>query len=258
METKKEPIKIEDICPVQTLDSVHNAPARPVRVKPVKEKIVLSWSGGKDSAMTAYHLISSQKYEIVSLMTTVTEGFDRISMHGVRRELLEKQAASLNIPLYTIMLAQVSTNEIYEARMKAALEHFKASGVSLVAFGDLFLEDLKQYREERLAAAGMTGVFPLWKRDTDELVRTFINLGFKAILCCVDGKALDGSFAGRSIDSELLRDLPASADPCGEYGEYHSFVFDGPIFSKPIKCKTGEKQFRNERFHYCDILSDEA
>ncbi len=216
---------------------------------------MLSWSGGKDSAMAAYHLLTSQKYEIVSLMTTVTEGFDRISMHGVRRELLEAQAASLNIPLYVIMIPQVCTNEIYEAKMEAALDHFKAKGVKLVAFGDLFLEDLRKYREDRLADAGMSGVFPIWKRDTDELVRTFINLGFKAILCCVDGKALDGSFSGRNIDDALLLDLPASVDPAGEYGEYHSFVFDGPIFGKLIKCRTGDRQFRNERFHYCDILA---
>ena len=257
MGTRKKSVKALAACPPQTLNSVHALPQRAPRTKPVKEKIVLSWSGGKDSSMAAHHLLTSQKYEIVSLMTTVTEGYDRISMHGVRRELLERQAASLDLPLHKIMIPQVSTNEIYEAKMREAMDHFKGQGVRLVAFGDLFLEDLKQYREERLASAGMTGVFPIWKRDTDELVRTFIGLGFKGILCCVDGRALDGSFAGRFIDDDLLRDLPATADPCGEYGEYHSFVFAGPIFREPIKCKTGERQYRNERFHYCDILPDD-
>ena len=227
----------------------------PARTAPAKEKVVLSWSGGKDSAMTAYHLKASQKYEVVSLLTTVTEGYDRISMHGVRVELLEAQAAALGLPLQKLMIPQVCTNEGYEARMKAALEGFKARGVVRVAFGDLFLEDLKQYRDERLASLGLTGVYPLWKRDTDELVRTFIGLGFKAILACVDGKALDGAFAGRSIDERLLEDLPACVDPCGEYGEFHSFVFAGPIFSAPIPCRTGVKELRNGRFHYCDILA---
>jgi uncharacterized protein (TIGR00290 family) len=234
-----------------------DARTAPIRNKPTREKVVLSWSGGKDSSMAAYHLIASQKYEIAALMTTVTEGFERISMHGVRVELLEKQAASLDIPLRKVMIPRICPNEIYEARMKAALEGFKAQGVERVAFGDLFLEDLKRYRDERLASLGMTGVYPIWKRDTDELVRTFIALGFKGLLSCVDGKALDGSFSGRPIDHELLRDLPDTADPCGENGEFHSFVFDGPIFRRPIKCRLGERQFRDERFHYCDILPDQ-
>jgi uncharacterized protein (TIGR00290 family) len=222
--------------------------------KTIKEQVVLSWSGGKDSAMAAYHLLASQKYEIATLLTTVTEDFDRISMHGVRRDLLAQQAESLAIPLHEIMIPKDCPNEIYEARMREALTHSKARGITKIAFGDLFLDDVKQYRDERLAQAGMTGLYPIWMRDTDELVRTFIGLGFKAILACVDTQAIDASFAGREIDYQLLRDLPENADPCGENGEYHSFVYAGPIFKKVIPCRAGERVMRAARFNYCDIV----
>jgi len=228
--------------------------AAPHRVGRIKQRVVLSWSGGKDSTMAAYQLLASQKFEIAALLTTVTEDFDRISMHGVRRELLEQQAASLAIPLYKVMIPKDCPNEIYEARMREAFEHFKSQGITDIAFGDLFLEDVKQYRDERLAQAGMAGIYPIWMRDTEELVRSFIGLGFKAILVCVDTHAIDGSFAGREIDEHLLRDLPASADPCGEHGEYHSFVYDGPIFRKPIACRAGETTMRAARFNYCDVV----
>jgi len=225
------------------------------RIKSVVEKVVLSWSGGKDSSMAAYQLLASQKYEIAALLTTVTEDFDRISMHGVRRDLLELQAQALRIPLHQVMIPKDCSNEIYEARMREAFDHFKAQGIAKIAFGDLFLADVKQYRDERLAQAGMTGLYPIWMRDTDELVRTFIGLGFKAILACVDTHAIDASFAGREVDYDLLRDLPASADPCGEYGEYHSFVYAGPIFKETIACRTGERILRAARFNYCDIVA---
>jgi uncharacterized protein (TIGR00290 family) len=215
---------------------------------------VLSWSGGKDSAMAAYQLLASRKYEIAALLTTVTEEFNRISMHGVRRELLERQAESLGIPLKVMTIPRECTNEIYEVRMREALGQFKAVGITKVAFGDLFLEDVRRYRDERLAQIGMTGLYPLWMRDTDELVRTFIGLGFKAILACVDTEAIDASFAGREIDEALLADLPDSADPCGEYGEYHSFVYAGPIFRQPLACTAGDAVSRTPRFHYCDIV----
>src|ERR1700688_1415748 len=240
--------------PSQTLTSVHLERERRPRQRPVKERVVLSWSGGKDSALAAYHLLTSQKYEIATLLTTVTEEYDRISMHGVRRALLEHQAEALGIPLHQIMIPKDCPNELYEARMGAALGHFKAQGIAKVAFGDLFLEDLKQYRDERLAQAGMTGLYPIWMRDTEELVRTFIGLGFKAILACVDTQAIDAAFAGREIDLQLLRDLPQSADPCGENGEYHSFVYAGPIFKKAIPCRAGERVMRTARFNYCDIV----
>lgn len=215
---------------------------------------MLSWSGGKDSSMAAYQLLASQKYAITALLTTVTEEFERISMHGVRRELLERQASALNIALTTVLIPKDCTNEIYEARMRAALVEFKAQGITKVAFGDLFLADVKQYRDERLAQLGMSGVYPLWMRDTDELVRTFIGLGFRALLACVDTEAIDASFAGRQIDLALLRDLPESADPCGEYGEYHSFVYAGPIFKEPIACRAGDLVRRTPRYNYCDIV----
>ncbi len=263
METNKEPIKLDDICPQDAPDPDSTtcpsacAPPRPVRVKPTKERVILSWSGGKDSAMALYHLLTSQKYEVVALLTNLSEEFDRISSHGVRSELLERQASMLGIPLHKIVMPAGCTNRIYEEKMNAAMEYFKAQGVTKVVFGDLFLEDLRQYREEQLAKLGMTAFFPLWNRDTDELVRTVIQLGFKAYLCCVDGKALDSSFAGRQIDLDLLQNLPDSVDPCGEYGEYHSFVFDGPIFTHPVKCKTGEVVYRADRFYFCDILAYE-
>lgn len=254
-EVDRMTIKASDTCATsQTIDSVHEKKVRPPRTRPNREKIVLSWSGGKDSAMAAYHLLASQKYEIAALMTTVTEEYDRISMHGVRRELLERQAESLGIPLHKIMIPKNCTNEIYEARMRESLSLFKSQGITKIAFGDLFLEDLKQYRDERLAQVGMTGVYPLWMRDTEELVRTFIALGFKAILACVDTQAIAASFAGREVDASLLSDLPESADPCGEYGEFHSFVYAGPIFKKPIPCRTGETAMRTPRFNYCEIL----
>jgi uncharacterized protein (TIGR00290 family) len=218
------------------------------------ESVILSWSGGKDSCMAAYQLLASQKYEIASLLTTVTEGYDRISMHGVRRSLLEQQADSLGVPLHQITIPKDCPNQIYEARMREAVEHFKTQGITKVAFGDLFLQEVKQYRDARLAQTGMTGLYPIWMRDTGELVRTFIGLGFRAILCCVDTQAIDASFAGREIDQALLRDLPDSADPCGENGEYHSFVYAGPIFKRPIPCRAGETVLRTARFNYCDIL----
>ena len=163
--------------------------------------------------MAAYQLLASQKYEITALLTTVTEGFDRISMHGVRRELLERQADSLGIPLHKILIPQDCSNEIYEARMREAMNRIKAQGITKIAFGDLFLQDVKSYRDERLAQAGMTGLYPIWMRDTDELVRTFIGLGFKAILACVDTQALDASFAGREIDLQLLERSSAKRRP---------------------------------------------
>ncbi len=220
-----------------------------------KEPVVLSWSGGKDSALAAYHLIASQKYSIAALLTTVTEEYDRISIHGVRRDLLERQADAMRVPLHAVMIPAECPNETYEARLGRALEGFKARGITKIAYGDLFLQDVKSYRDAQLAQAGMTGLYPLWMRDTDELVRTFIALGFKAILACVDTQALDPAFAGRQIDQQLLRDLPQGADPCGENGEYHSFVYAGPIFEREIACRTGERVMRAQRFNYCDIVA---
>ena len=198
--------------------------------------VVMSWSGGKDSALALHELRSDPRYEVVALMTSVSEEFRRISHHGVREELLEAQAEAIGLPLTKIYLPSGKTtpctNEVYEEIMARVMEDFRSRGVYTVGFGDLFLEDLRAWRENNLAKAGMTGVFPIWKRDTRQLSRQMIAMGFKAILSCVEGKVGPG-FAGRAYDERLLEDLPAGIDPCGEYGEFHSFVYDGPCFAGP-------------------------
>ncbi len=222
-----------------------------------KKKVVFSWSGGKDSAMALHELRQDDRFEVVALLTTVAEEYGRISHHGVREELLEQQAASIGIPLSKLYLPasspQPCTNAQYEELMARALARFREAGVLLVAHGDLFLQDLREYRERNLAKLGMEGLFPLWHRDTTELVHCFARLGFKAYLCCVDGKKLGRAFAGRSFGPELLADLPAGVDPCGEYGEFHSFVHDGPIFTRPVAVGLGEVVLREGRY-YADLL----
>ena len=218
------------------------------------EKILMSWSGGKDSARALYELRKNNAYEVVALLTTVTEGYDRISMHGVRRSLLEQQAESLGIHLETIPITQKATNEEYEAKLKEKLLYYKDQGVRSVAIGDIFLEDLRKYREENLAKIGMKGIFPIWKRDTRDLARTFINIGFKAVITCVDTRHLGKEFAGREFDQQFLSDLPPQVDPCGENGEFHSFVYAGPIFHQPIPYSKGEIVLRENCFCYCDLI----
>lgn len=218
------------------------------------EKVLFAWSGGKDSAMALYELQMSDGYEILALLTTVTEGYDRISMHGVRRILIEQQAESLGLPVEKIYIAKNSSNEEYEAKMRDKLMHYQGQGVLSVVFGDIFLEDVRKYREENLAKIGMKGVFPLWKKDTTELAHTFIDLGFKAVITCVDSNFLDRIFVGRVFDEQFLSELPSSVDPCGENGEFHSFVYDGPIFRKRILYKKGEVILRDNRFYYCDLI----
>ena len=188
----------------------------------------------------------------MALITTVTEGYDRISMHGVRRELLAQQSEALDIPLVEVVIPPGCVNEVYEARMAEAFACAPLSRVNEFAFGDLFLDDVRAYREARLAAAGKQGLFPLWARDTRELAREFIAAGFEAIIVCLDPGAVDPSFAGRSYNEQLLAELPASVDPCGENGEFHTFVHAGPLFVEPIACKTGEIVER-EGFVFCDL-----
>ncbi len=223
----------------------------------MKDKVVFSWSGGKDSALALHEIRTSGRYEVVALLTTVAEAYRRISHHGVREELLHMQAAAIGLPLDIIYLPANSalpcTNAQFEELMERALAKYHAAGALLVAHGDIFLEDLRAYRERNLAKLGMQGVFPIWKRDTTELMRTFIQSGFKAYLSCVDGAKLGATFAGRAIDAALLRDLPAGVDPCGEYGEYHSFVYDGPIFQRPVPVRVGEVVLRDNRY-YADLL----
>lgn len=223
------------------------------------QKILFSWSGGKDSAMALHQAVKSRDYEIAALLTTVTEGYDRISMHGVRVELLEKQAKSLDLPLEKIIITKNADNEEYAAKMEAMLRKYKEQhNITGVAFGDIFLEDLKKYREDNLAKIGLKGFFPIWKRDSVELAGAFIELGFKAVLTCVDSQKLDGKFAGREYDERLLADLPPDVDPCGENGEFHSFVYDGPIFSERINFTIGETVLRDERFYFCDLVPGHA
>jgi len=219
----------------------------------MSEKVLFTWSGGKDSAMALYELQREKRYEVAALLTTVTEDYDRISMHGVRHVLLQQQATSLGYPLEIVYLSKNSSNEEYEARLKEKLSQYKARGISFVVFGDIFLEDLRKYRENNLAQVGMKGVFPIWKRDTRELAHTFINLGFKAIITCVDSNALDKRFVGRAFNERLLSELPANIDPCGENGEFHSFVYDGPIFRQKIHLKKGRVVLRDNRFYFCDL-----
>lgn len=230
------------------------------------EPILFCWSGGKDSAMALHMLLHQKQFQIVALLTTVTEGRvpgfvlanpgsteDRIAMHGVRRELLRRQAASLDLQLHAVSIPQQCVNPIYEARMEQALRLFYEQGVRKVAFGDIFLEDLRTYREKNLARIGMTALFPIWKRDTRELIRSFHDHHFRAIAACVDSKVLDPSFAGRELDESFFRDLPSNADPCGENGEFHTFVFDGPIFQSSIPVRTGVVVNR-DGFIFCDLL----
>ena len=223
---------------------------------PAREPVILSWSGGKDSALALAELQRRQEFEVVALITSVTRGYDRISVHGVRRALLEAQAQSLGLPLIEISLEPNSSNEAYEAAFHNALEEIRVRwpDVKHIAFGDLFLEDVRAYRERLLRGTGFDPVFPIWGRNTSDLAREFIDQGFSARLVCVDTTQLDASFAGRQFDSSLLADLPQSTDPCGERGEFHTFVSAGPIFNMPIPCDTGEHVLRESRFMYCDLL----
>ena len=228
------------------------APGRDASRKPV----VLSWSGGKDSALALAELQQSDEFEPVALLTSVTRGYDRISVHGVRRTLLEAQASSIGLPLVEISLEQNSSNDAYEAEFHRALEEIRGRfpGVRHIAFGDLFLEDVRAYRERLLAGSGFETVFPIWGRNTGDLAREFIDRGFQTRLVCVDTTQLDGSFAGRDFDEALVDDLPDSTDRCGEGGEFHTFVSNGPMFTHAVACEAGERVLRENRFMYCDLL----
>ena len=218
------------------------------------EKVLFTWSGGKDSVLALYEIQKRDDQKVVALLTTVTEDYDRISMHGVRSILLEHQANSLGLPIEKVYLSKNSSNEEYEASMREVLQRYLTFGVSSVVFGDIFLEDLRKYREDNLSKIGMKAVFPIWKRDTTELAHEFIDLGFRAVIICVDSSLLDKTFVGRLFDRQLLSELPANVDPCGENGEFHSFVYDGPIFQKRVSYKKGEVNLRDDRFWYCDLI----
>jgi uncharacterized protein (TIGR00290 family) len=213
--------------------------------------LALSWSGGKDSALTLWTL-RHEGLEPDALITTVTDVYERISMHGVRRELLERQSAAAGIPLVEIRIPPACVNELYEARMAEAFASPALSEVETVAFGDLFLQDIRAYREARLATSGRRGIFPLWGQDTAVLAKEFIAAGFQAIIVCLDPRVLDASFIGRAYDEQLLAELPTGIDPCGENGEFHTFVHGAPIFGEPIACETGEVVER-DGFLFCDL-----
>ena len=207
-------------------------------------KSFFNWSGGKDSALALYHALNNPDYSIEKLLTNINSKQGRVSMHGVREELLQQQAASLGIPLQKLVLPDQPSMSDYEERMTQTLRQLREEQFTHSFFGDIFLEDLKQYRENQLKKMNMTGVFPLWKKDTKEIIHEFINLGFKTIVVCVKAELLDKSFAGRIIDEDFLKDLPPNVDPCGENGEFHTFVFDGPVFNSAVAFATGEKVFR--------------
>ena len=219
-----------------------------------QERIALLWSGGKDSAFALNELQRGGIYEVCALLTTVTEGYDRISIHGVRLVLLEQQAQVLGIPLEIALIPPACANDDYERSFGVALGRCREQGILSVAAGDLFLADVRAYREALVARHGLKAIFPLWGRDTAQLARDFIGAGFEAILTCVDTHALDAAFAGRAFDEQLLRDLPPHADPCGENGEFHTFVWAGPNLQQPVPCVTGERVLRDDRFAYCDLL----
>ncbi|WP_306623115.1 diphthine--ammonia ligase [Chryseobacterium ginsenosidimutans] len=206
----------------------------------MKPKAIFNWSSGKDSAFALYKTLREDKFEIVSLLTSINKEFQRISMHGVHVSLLEKQAASLNFPLIKMELPKEPSMEEYREIMSKTMSEIQSQGITHSIFGDIFLEDLRKYREEQLQSIGMKAVFPLWKQNTTDLIHDFLDLGFKTVVTCVNETYLDKSFAGRIIDENFIKDLPENIDPCGENGEFHTFTFDGPIFRNPIQFEIGE------------------
>ena len=209
------------------------------------KKAFFNWSSGKDSALALYKILEQNQYTIETLLTNVNEDFARISMHGLREELLDKQVASIGIPLEKLYFPAQVTMDLYSERMREKLSSFKSKGMNYSIFGDIFLEDLKNYRDKKLAEVNLEGVYPLWKKDTKEVIHEFIDLGFKAITVCVNAKLLGKEFVGRIIDKDFINDLPDNVDVCGENGEFHTFVFDGPIFKNPVDFEIGEKVLKS-------------
>jgi uncharacterized protein (TIGR00290 family) len=220
-----------------------------------RARALLSWSSGKDSAWALHVLRQTSAVEVVGLLTTVNETVDRVSMHAVRRSVLRAQAVSVGLPLFEVDIPSPCSNEQYEAAMSRAMGRAVADGVSAVAFGDLFLEDVRRYREEKLAPTGLEALFPLWGADTFTLSRQMVDAGLEAFLTCVDPKQLDPAFAGRAYDKDLLADLPKGVDPCGENGEFHTFVHDGPIFDRPLPIRAG-KVVERDGFVFADATLD--
>ncbi|WP_420633258.1 ATP-binding protein [Candidatus Palauibacter sp.] len=220
----------------------------------MSERIAMCFSGGKDSALALHALQQSGTYRVETLITTVTDAYDRVSMHGVRRALVRDQAASIGVPLVEVVVPPQSSNEIYERAMGEAFDRLYEDGIRRVAFGDIFLEDLREYRERQLAASGLECVFPIWKQPTPTLAGSFIREGFQAVAVCINPAVLDASFAGRAFDAAFVADLPEGVDPCGENGEFHTFVWAGPILPRPIPVARGEVVER-DGFVFCDLLA---
>lgn len=216
---------------------------------------VLAWSGGKDSALALDRLRASPRHEVVALLTTLTEGHDRVSMHGIRRDVLEAQVAAIGLPLFPMTIPQAADDAAYRARFAGALSRIRAAlpGVSTIAYGDIHLEDVRAFREQQLAPLGWTPVFPLWGEDPRRLARDVLARGFRAVLTCVDTQQLDARHAGAPYDDALLDALPATCDPCGERGEFHTLVHDGPVFARPLAIVAGERVLRDARFAFRDF-----
>lgn len=222
---------------------------------------IMNWSGGKDAAFCLYKVLQEGNYKISHLLTTANTHYRRVTQHGVRIELMEMQAKNIGLPLHTLWMPRSPSMKTYSRLMAQALEQFKDQHVTTAIFGDIFLEDVRAYRERQLASLEFTGVFPLWQQPTGRLVRQFIETGFKAVVVCVDERYLDKGFAGREIDYTFLEDLPEEVDPCGENGEFHSFVYDGPLFDRRVPFEKGEITYRKYEsaqletgFWYCDLL----
>ena len=219
--------------------------------------VLLAWSGGKDSTLALERLLGDARYRVVGLVTTVTLSYERIAIHGVRRSILHRQAAMLRLPLIEAAIPAQASNDIYESSFASALTRARnatSSDVGDIAFGDLFLEDVRHYREAMLTRLGWRGIYPLWNEDTGKLARRFIERGHRAMLSCVDTQQLDAGFCGRDFDTRLLADLPPSCDPCGENGEFHTCVHASPLFAESIPLMRGERVLRDGRFHYIDLI----
>ena len=221
--------------------------------------VALAWSGGKDSSLALAALRADPAVQVVALVTTITQDFDRISMHGVRRSVLHAQVTALGLPLIEATIPAAASNLVYEESLGAALATLRSQypGVRHLAFGDLFLADVRAYRERVLPPLGWAPLFPLWGQDTAALAREFVGAGYRAILTCVDTMQLGAEFAGRDYDAELLAELPRSVDPCGERGEFHTCVYAGPIFSHPLAIRAGARVRRDDRFEYCDVTLED-
>ncbi len=216
------------------------------------KKVILSWSSGKDSAYTLHCLRQSNEYEVLGLLTTTTEEYNRVAMHATRVTLLEEQARQANLALHQVIIPSKCTNDIYAQRMLKFLQKLAEQNIYHVAFGDLFLEDIRQYREQQLKDTGITAIFPLWQRNTKQLAHEMMRIGMKAVVTCIDLNKLDASFVGREFDATFLADLPEDVDPCGENGEFHTFVYEGPMLAKALKITKGEV-IEREGFVYADF-----